>query len=276
MPWTPRVPRKCKGDISTACAVASSWRPRRGVSDCIAAGRPGASGESKSEPPLRHRRATEQARTELARAGQHSIGKSGQSVEQIVGSVDESSEAHLKRQRPGCPRCRWYQTGHRWQATYGSLEVEAGPEGKIIWLSERPARWKGVWALGCNLCAEALARRQVLGDTAWTQKSKGAKERRTGRTNCSWARYEARPSFLQAEHVKQHACSDIHKLAVHAFLRPDAPVRLSLQRDHSDDQLLHGAVPQLQDWVRVWRWAWEGDSWASVERHAHTENWMDQ
>ena len=226
-----------------------------------------------SEQPLRHRRATEQARTQLA-------GKSDQSVKQIVGSVDESREEHLERcrqsARPGCPRCRWYQVGHRWQATYGSLEVEAGPRGKIIWLSEKPARWKGAWALGCNLCAEAVARRQVLGDTAGTHKSEGTGERRTGRTHCTWARYEARPSALQAEHVKQHACSDGHKLAVHAFLRPDAPVRLFLQRDHSDDQLLHGAVPQLQDWVRVWRWAREGDSWASAERHSHTENWIDQ
>ena len=265
------MPRKCERDISTDFAVASKWRPRRrAVSDSMPT-------RTASEPPLRHRRATEQARTEPARAVQHSIGKSDQGVEQIVGSVDESREAHLKRcQQPGCPRCRWYQIGHRWQATYGSLEVEAGPRGKIIWLSERPAKWKGAWALGCNLCAEALARRQVLGDTAGTHKSKGIGERRTGRTNCTWARYEVRPSYLQAEHVKQHACSDCHKFAVQAFLRPDAPVRLTLQRDHTDDQLLHGAVPQLQDWVRVWRWAREGDSWASAERHSHTENWIDQ
>ena len=159
-----------------------------------------------------------------------------------------------------------------WQATYGSLdEVEAGPRGKTIWLSERPARWKGAWALGCTLCAEALARRQVLGDTAGTQQSKGS-----ARKNCRWARYEVRPSFLQAEHVKQHACSDCHKLAVQAFLRPDAPVRLYLQSCHSDDVLLRGAVPQLQDWVRVWRWTREGDSWASAERHSHTDSWCDQ
>ena len=55
--------------------------------------------------------------------------KSG--VEQIVGSVNESRQAHLERcQQPGCPRCRWYLVGHMWQATYGSLEeVEAGPMG---------------------------------------------------------------------------------------------------------------------------------------------------
>ena len=126
----------------------------------------------------------------------------------------------------------------------------------------------GAWVLGCSLCAAALARRQVPCGTAGTQKQKNAGGSRTGRSNCTWARYEARPSFLQAEYVKQHACSDCHKLGEQAFLMPDEPVRLSLQRD--------GVVPQLQDWVRVWRWSREGDSWASAERHSHTENWIDQ
>ena len=49
-----------------------------------------------------------------------------------------------------------------------------------------------------------------------------------------------------------------------------------LQSCHSDDVLLRGAVPQLQDWVRVWRWTREGDSWASAERHSHTDSWCDQ
>ena len=35
-------------------------------------------------------------------------------------------------------------------------------------------------------------------------------------------------------------------------------------------------MPQLQDWVRVWRWAREGDSWASAERHSETDNWCDK
>ena len=247
----PAGPRRCEECISTTCAAAP-WRPRKGVSGSIAVvGKPplhhrrarkGVSGSiAVGKPPLRHRRATQQAQTELTKAVQPRIGRSG--VEQVVGSVNESREAHLERcQQPGCPRCRWYLVGHMWQATYGSLEeVEAGPRGKTIWLSERPARWKGAWALGCTLCAEALARRQVLGDTAGTQQSKGS-----ARKNCRWARYEVRPSFLQAEHVKQHACSDCHKLAVQAFLRPDAPVRLYLQSCHSDDVLLRGAVPQLQ------------------------------
>ena len=141
------------------------------ISPAASAGRWAASGER----PSRHRRAAEQARTYLALDIQSSIGKSDKVVEQVVGPVGESREAHLERcQQPRCPRCRWYQVGHKWQATYGSLEAGAGPRGKIIWLSERPARWGGAWALGCSLCAAALARRQVLCDTAGTQKQKNA------------------------------------------------------------------------------------------------------
>ena len=44
----------------------------------------------------------------------------------------------------------------------------------------------------------------------------------------------------------------------------------------SDDKLLHGAVPQLKDWVRVWRWAIEGTSLAFAERFSVTDNWLDQ
>ena len=198
------------------------------ISPAASAGRWAASGER----PSRHRRAAEQARTYLALDIQSSIGKSDKVVEQVVGPVGESREAHLERcQQPRCPRCRWYQVGHRWQATYGSLEADAGPRGKIIWLSQRPARWGGAWALGCSLCAAALKMRQVSCDTAGTQKPKNAGGSRTGRSNCTWARYEARPSFLQAEYVKQHACSDCHKLGEQAFLMPDEPVRLSLQRE---------------------------------------------
>ena len=81
---------------------------------------------------------------------------------------------------------------------------------------------------------------------------------------------------LQAEHAKQHACTDAHKLAEQAWLRPDELVCLGLQASYSDDRLLAGAVPQPADWLRSWRCTREGDSWASAERHGQTEQWIDQ
>ena len=81
---------------------------------------------------------------------------------------------------------------------------------------------------------------------------------------------------LQAEHVKQHACTDNHKLAEQAWLRPDELVCLGLQASYSDDRLLAGAVPQPADWLRSWRCTREGDSRESAERHGQTEQWIDQ
>ena len=204
----------------------------------------------------------------------------------LLGPVTESREAHLERHANGdraCPRCRWYMFGHRWQATYGSLDLQnirAGPREKTVWLSERPVRWGGTWALGCSLCADALARRALRGSarasvscgTAEAESHTSAERRLSG----SWARYNVRPVALQAEHVKQHATYDVHKLAEVAFLRPDEPVTLQLQASYDDDRLLAGAVPQPSDWVRLWRSVRECDAWTSVEQHAKTEHWISQ
>ncbi len=81
---------------------------------------------------------------------------------------------------------------------------------------------------------------------------------------------------MQAEHLKQHACSDVHKLACQAFLSPHSPVVLALQADERDDRLLSGAVPQPGDFLRAWRAIREGDSWASAEHHCQTEHWISQ
>ena len=232
---------------------------------------------------MRQRGASEPPRHKRGAAAQSRAGPGPRlDLEQTLGSVDESREEHLKRcQQPRCPRCRFYNFGPNWQATYGSITEDAEPRSKTIWLSERPSRWKGVWALGCTLCAEALRKQQLAAEESSKRQqdgmeAEGSSKKKTGRGNCKWARFEVRPANLQAEHVKQHACSDYHKLAEHAFLRPDVPMRLYLQKDHSDDKLLHGAVPQPKDWVRVWRWAIEGTSWASAERFSVTDNWLDQ
>ena len=267
--YQPRTPRTCTVDVSRPPQLGT-WRPRKPrevVAAMTVSAASGSQGASEKRP-LQHRRAGEADQAQLA-GPSRSVA-----LEALVGTVMESREAHTERcQEPRCPRCRWYEIGHTWQATYGAIQVEAGPREKIIWLQERPARWKGTWALGCSICADALARRQVLCGTAGTLKTA---QGQSWRTSCAWARYETRSQFLQAEHLKQHACPDAHKLAVQAFLRPDEPVHLVLQGSHSDDRLLAGAVPQVVDWLRAWRWTREGDSWASAERHAFTEHWIDQ
>jgi len=62
-----------------------------------------------------------------------------------------------------------------------------------------------------------------------------------------WARFEARPQTLQAEHFAAHRASEIHKIALNHWMFPDEPVHLKLQAWLSDDRLLSGSVPQVED-----------------------------
>ena len=116
------------------------------------------------------------------------------------------------------------------------------------------------------MCAEAAAR------TATGDIEKGPHRRRGSR----WARFEVRCVSLQAEHVRQHRESDVHKLAVLAWLRPAAPVRLQLQATLSDDALLAGATPQPEDWLRVWRAARTPQSWQAAAESLRTEHFIRQ
>ena len=196
-------PRQCGGGIAkrSGAAVAEPGpRRHRGAS---------------SGPHMRQRGASEPPRHKRGAAAQSRAGPGPRlDLEQTLGSVDESREEHLKRcQQPRCPRCRFYNFGPNWQATYGSITEDAGPRSKTIWLSERPSRWKGVWALRCTLCTEALRKQQLAAEGSSKRQqdgmeAEGSSKKKTGRGNCKWARFEVRPANLQAEHVKPHACSD--------------------------------------------------------------------
>jgi len=62
-------------------------------------------------------------------------------------------------------------------------------------------------------------------------------------------------SQLQAAAFVQHSRSNLHKIAVAAFLSPDVPITVLKHIDTEEDlDLLKGAVPQLQDWARCWQW----------------------
>ena len=94
------------------------------------------------------------------------------------------------------------------------------------------------------------------------------------RCGTKWARYEIRAT--QSEHVRRHAQSDVHKIAMAAHIKPDEPVRIALQRTLEDDQLLAGAVPQPADWLRTWRLCQNPASWESAASSAHTEHFIAQ
>ena len=211
--------------------------------------------------------------------------KCRKSSDQDLGPASESRELHLKRHDGGrrtCQRCRYYLFGDGWAASYGSFEAPSGPRARVVWLGERPARWGGVWGLGCSVCADLDRRRRQSeeptavgpGACASTSTSRGRGHHK--RCSTKWARYEVRAEALQSEHVRVHAQSDVHKLAMAAHIKPDEPVRIALQRTLEDDQLLAGAVPQPADWLRTWRLCQNPASWESAAQSAQTEHFIAQ
>ena len=163
-----------------------------------------------------------------------------------LGLVSETKEEHLARHRSNaknCPRCRFYKFGDSWKQAYGyvSTSSRAGPGRRVAWLAERPARWEGTWALGCVMCSDFSARQTCEGNGNFSR-----------RGNTAWARFAVRASALQAEHVRQHQNYEVHRMAVRAWLRPDAPLQLNLSMAWEDAALLNKDVPQPDDWMLRW------------------------
>ena len=229
---------------------------------------------------------------EAPKSVERPIPKCRKTWDEDVGPASETREEHLQRHKGGrrtCQRCRYYLFGANWAATYGSFTAPSGPRGRVVWLGERPARWGGVWGLGCSVCAGLDYRRRKSeepmigtavgpGACASTSTSRGRGVRLAGasrkRCGTKWARYEIRAT--QSEHVRRHAQSDVHKIAMAAHIKPDEPVRIALQRTLEDDQLLAGAVPQPADWLRTWRLCQNPASWESAASSAHTEHFIAQ
>ena len=241
----------------------AATQPARAASQGRAAARP-----AQAVAPGQARAATPRRRTPSA-DGQERLAE-------MVGPVTESREAHLARHGGGwrsCPRCRWYLHGHHWMASYGAgggsvpSGPGVGPRQRVVWISERPARWGGSWALGCVFCADAAARSKFDGTAS------ASTPRRLG---SSWARYSVCPATLQAEHVKQHAHYDSHKIAERAYYRPDEPLKLTMQASQSDDRLLAGAVPQAEDWLRAWHSARTPQSWKTAAETVELEQYIHQ
>ena len=193
----------------------------------------------------------------------------------MVGPVTESKEDHLRRHEGGlrsCPRCRFYQRQDSWSQAYGLIgeTSRAGPR-HAVWLAERPVRWGGTWGLGCKVCADSVAR-ATTGRTG--AGSPGCNARR--RLGTAWARFEVRATALQAEHIRQHQNYEVHRVAVLAWLRPDEPVSLALQRSVDDDRLLAGSVPQPADWLRAWKATRTPLSWSAAAGLLRTEHYIRQ
>ena len=192
----------------------------------------------------------------------------------FLGPSSQSRADHLARHGGGrrdCGRCRFYMWGAKWMQAYGQVPFPHQPRAGqtagrevVQWLTERPARWPGAWGLGCALCAGFYSRVKASNDC----------QRNASRFGTKWARYEVRVGSLQACHVHQHLGKECHRVATEAYFQPDAPIRKVLQREHGDEELLRGAVPQPPDWLRAFRSVQSPESFNAAEEHQETEHYI--
>ena len=253
--------------------------------------------ERSGSIPWQKRRRVSAASVEAPRAGGVDGDDQGSTLD--VGPASESREEHLRRHEGGrrdCPRCRFYVLGADWMRNYGGAQdPRTSHPTKVIWLQERPPRYGGGWGLGCVFCASAAClqrdtpvaqphRHNVKSaidvDAAHCQgehkRTTPSKSHAGPRFHTKWARHEISYSHLQSEHIRKHSFSQAHKLSTARYFAPDVPVKVLLQRTQEDEELLQGAVPQLEDYLRVWRICREPQSWLSAEHSLATDQYISQ
>jgi len=207
-------------------------------------------------------------------SGAKTGGLGTEDAESLVGHVEESDAAHaLRHPQPlrSCARCQWRQWGTSWKAKQGSYMTEnRGQSVRVEWVAERSSLRGGAWALGCSVCARAV--RKLKGESSLQARQKH------GRLESKWARFEIRPTCLQAQTLAQHAMNEGHKMAMEIFMSPETPVQELLSDGYTiaDPELLKASVPQPVDWLRAWRHMKEGISFHSSGRLSTTERYAQK
>ena len=148
----------------------------------------------------------------------------------------------------------------------GSVRLDVNGRGQHSnWLTTRPSHFGGAWGVGCTLCA-LLFRRIKSNDLAADLRGKK-------RLCTKWGRFDVRTiTCLQRSAIDQHAHSNVHRLAVHAFTHPGEPIVhvIPPSLDASNEQLFAGRAPELEDWLRMHRGALTPTSFRGIEAQAKT------
>jgi hypothetical protein len=184
-------------------------------------------------------------------------------------SVNPRCEVCAK-QRESCAKCHFNKFKLRWQSSVGSVADPWRKGAKIVWLIEKPTRWRTcVWGIGCLFCSQLLARQSV------EKSAVAATDLKKLRLNTKWARCSVHTlSNMQSSSIRKHSLSTIHKTAHFAYLSPGKPLRLAAPASKEDSDLLAGAVPQPPDLLRVFRAIQSPISFKSMETFAFTEDFI--
>jgi hypothetical protein len=154
-----------------------------------------------------------------------------------------------------------------WQSSVGAHFQKTGRKTQcIVWLGERPRRLSGAFGMGCKVCATLLDRLQhaPAKDAALARR----------RWSTKWSRFEITGvASMQAECIKAHAATSLHKTAIRCFLAPDAPVVIAVP-DDDDEALTRGHTPQPEHWVRVWAMVKNPTSYSAAARLQATEAFL--
>jgi len=177
---------------------------------------------------------------------------------------------HVEATR-ACAQCRFLNNIEGWQRTCGAHYHRAGRHtDSVVWLSERPVRLGGTFGMGCRVCASLLDR---LGGAPADLRGSPLARRRF---STKWGRFEVSGvACMQAECIKQHAASALHKTAMRCFLAPDAPIVFAVP-DDDDEELTRGRTPQLEHWVRVWAMVKNPTSYHAAARMQATEAFLSR
>eukprot|EP00435_Cladocopium_sp_Y103_P019417 s794_g4.t1 len=135
-----------------------------------------------------------------------------------------------------CPRCKYLVHRQSWRQSIASVQLPGSKQ--MIWLNEKPARLGLSWGIGCDVCASMLARLVAHPSESCRPCSASSQsESLKQRLNTKWGRYE------------------ISSMSSEAF---------------------GGAVPQLEDYLRVWRYVKSSQSFKSMEATTFTEAFISQ
>ena len=147
-----------------------------------------------------------------------------------------------------CDVCVFYRDRAFYEKSC-AMDARATSRGQpLTCLAVRPAAYGGEFALGCCVCAAALAERPV-----------GEQPRnRNRRRNVKWARYEVKVWRHRATWLHRagaHLASDNHKANVQALFSKEAHMaKLAPVVGPGDavGDVFRGKVPQPLDWIDVW------------------------